>query len=100
MIAYSDGGNSNYGTALTFTAGSSVTNSADVCGVATETKSAGQSCAIIPMGAVDNTTTGLSVGQDYYITGAGVRTTTAGTNTYVGRALSATQLLLRSIAKR
>jgi hypothetical protein len=100
IIAYRDVGGSFYGTAVTFTVGGTTTNSSDVIGVATETKSSGQTCAIIPMGAVDTTPTGLSVGQDYYITGAGVRTTTAGANVYVGRAVASNQLLLRGIAKR
>lgn len=83
-----------------YTPGEFFSNFQDVIGVALEDKLAGQSCRIVPLGGIDTTTTGLSIGQDYYITGAGVRTTTAGTNVYVGRAVAPDQLLLRSVAKR
>lgn len=100
VSAYFDNAAPNYGKAAVMSSQTTITNAPDVCGVATETKLAGQTCKITPLGGIDTTTSGLSTGQDYYITDAGVRVTTAGTNTYVGRALSPTALLLRGITKR
>lgn len=96
MASYASGA----GKSVLITQGSTYVNYQDVCGVALETKSAGQTCKIAPMGSVDPTTSGLLTGMDYYITETGTRTTTASTNVYVGRALAPNQLLLRGITKR
>lgn len=82
------------------TAGYSSTNVADVCGVAMETKLAGQTCKMTPLGSIDSTKSGLLTGQDYYITNAGLLSTASGGNSYIGRALSPSQLLLRGLTKR
>lgn len=91
---------SSFTNAAAYTSGSFTSNSSDVIGVALEDKLTGENCRIVPLGGIDTTTTGLSIGQDYYITGTGLRTTTAGTNVYVGRAVAPNQLLLRSVTKR
>lgn len=86
------------GNAVILSSGSTYTNYTDVCGVAVESKSTGQSCKIVPLGGIAPLS-GLLTGSDYYLGETGGITTST-TSVYIGRALSPSQLLLRGLTKR
>ncbi|MEA2037046.1 MAG: hypothetical protein U9O94_06030 [Nanoarchaeota archaeon] len=96
VLCYQDEGNSDYGTAVVMTTESS--NAADWIGVATETKTTGQSCEINTAGGADDNQSGLSVGEDYYLNATGTLGTTG--IAYVGRAVAADTIILEGVTER
>jgi hypothetical protein len=104
VIAYSDNGNSNYGTATVFQAGgtANTTNADSWIGIAAENISDTASGKINILSGINENQTGLTINTDYYVNYDGTLTATenAGptTGTYgkIGRALSSTNLLITS----
>ena len=72
---------------------SSNLTSSNYLGVASTSASANASVNINIPGSINNDQTGLTIGKNYYTSGAGVISTTLSPN-FVGRAISSTQLLL------
>jgi len=64
-------------------------------GIAAESGSAGQVCPVVVAGVVDGVYTNLESGCRYYADGVG-GITTADTGKYIGRAISADKLLIRT----
>jgi hypothetical protein len=92
VIAYRDAGNSSYGTAVTFT--NEFTNIPEWLGISSDAYTDGETATIFKLGDVANNQTGLTIDTVYYVDTDG-SLTTDGTDGYkVGRALSATELLI------
>jgi hypothetical protein len=72
---------------------SSNLDTANYLGVASTSASANASVNINIPGSINNDQTGLTIGKNYYTSGAGVISTTLSSN-FVGKAISSTQLLL------
>jgi hypothetical protein len=75
--------------------GGGVTNltTSNYLGVASTSAGANASVNINIPGSINNDQTGLTIGKNYYTSGAGVISTTLSSN-FVGKAISSTQLLL------
>ena len=65
VIAYKDAGNSNYGTAVVFTVGSS--NNTSFIGITSEAISNTATGAVNVYGGINVVQTGLTIGSDYYV---------------------------------
>lgn len=89
-------GNSNTMTCFRVILPTETTNADDWIGAAQDTVTNGQTCSIRMRGGVADHQTGMTVGDDYFLKGDGTRTTTDN-GRYVGRALSATALLMESL---
>jgi len=91
VIAYSDGGNSSYGTSIVFQNES--TNAADFIGITAEAISDTATGKITPKGGVNTSVSSLTTGSDYYVQDNGTISTTV-SSVPAGRALSTTSILL------
>jgi len=84
------------GTSITrnvvYTTGQS--NLTDLLGLNTEAVLDTETATITILGGVNANQTGLTIGARYYVDGDGNLTTTATDNVYVGRAISATEILV------
>jgi len=100
VVAYQDGGNLNYGTAILGQIAATGTNLTDTnfLGTSTASYTNGQSASIALQGGITTNQSGLTAGSTYYVQGDATLTTTAGTPSVVaGKAISATTLLLKGI---
>jgi len=89
VIAYQDGGNSGYGTAIVFQNGS--TNSADFIGITAGAISDTATGAVNVYGGINEAQTGLTIGSDYYVQDDGSISTTSSA-VKIGQAISATTI--------
>jgi len=92
VIAYQDSGNSSYGTAIVFQNES--TNAPDFVGLATQTVTDTDPVDVTIIGGTNEDITGLTAASLYYVADNGDLTTIV-TDTYAGRALASTKLLVR-----
>ena len=97
-VFYFDGGNSNYGTASVFTAGSTNLTSENYIGMSTSgTVADGDNATIDIVGAVNKEQSGLTAGQQYYVqTDGTIGTTPADPSVLAGTAVSATKMVVKS----
>jgi urease beta subunit len=91
VIGYNDGGNSGYGTAITYNLPS--TDSADFIGITAEAIADAATGTVTLLGGVNSSQSGLTIGTDYYVANDGTLTTTAN-SVPAGKAVSATELLI------
>jgi len=91
VIGYQDAGNSNYGTAIIRQI-ETLINGDDWIGIS-ESSVTDASATIATLGAVVSNQTGLTIDADYYLATDGSLTTSSNTRK-IGRALSATKLLI------
>jgi len=92
VIAYRDDGNSSYGTSVVFQ--NEGTNAPDFVGLSTQTVTDTDPVDVTIIGGVNEDITGLTAASLYYVADNG-DLTTAVTDTYAGRALASTKLLVR-----
>ena len=96
VTAYRDDGNSNYGTAVVFTVGSS--NNTDFIGITSEAISSGATGAINTYGGINTVQTGLTIASDYYVQSDGtLSTASASPAIKVGQAVSATTINMKDL---
>jgi hypothetical protein len=93
VIAYRDGGNSNYGTSVVFQNASTTTNNTDFIGITDQAIADTATGAVIVQGGVSDKVTGLTTGSDYYVQANGTLSTTV-SSVPAGRAVSSTSILL------
>ena len=97
VIAYTDGGNSNYGTSVVFTSTIQTTNltTENYIGIAAEAISNTATGKINILGGVNTGQTGLTTAQTYYVQTNGTLSTSAGSPSVVaGTAISDTKVLI------
>ena len=95
VVAYRDGGNSSYGTAVTGQIASTLvtTNVASFIGIASEAISSAATGSVNVYGGINEVQTGLTIGSDYYAQADGTITTTSTSPAIkVGQAISATTI--------
>jgi len=92
VIAYKDEGNSNYGTSVVFQTAS--TNAPSYIGLSTQAVSDTDAVTVTTVAGINESQTGLTPDTLYYVNDDGTLTATA-TNTYAGKAVSATELLVK-----
>ena len=90
VIAYSDGGNSDYGTAVTF----EPSDVAGWIGFASADATDGSTATINVISSVNEGQTGLTIGSKYYLPDSGTLTTTVTSGREVGRAVAADKILI------
>jgi hypothetical protein len=98
VIAYRDGGNSNYGTALVYQVAYSDTNltTENYIGISDAAYSDATTATIQIVGSVDDAQTGLTAGQKYYVQVDGsLGLTAADPEVFAGTAVSATKLIVK-----
>ena len=98
VIAYTDGGNSNYGTSVVFTSTIQTTNltTENYIGIAAEAISNTATGKINILGGVNTGQTGLTTAQTYYVQTNGTLSTSAGSPSVVaGTSISNTKILVR-----
>ena len=98
VIAYRDGGNSNYGTALVYQVAFSNTNltAENYIGISDAAYSDATTATIQLVGSVDDAQTGLTAGQKYYVQADGsLGLTAADPEVFAGTAVSATKLIVK-----
>ena len=98
VIAYTDGGNSNYGTSVVFTSTIQTTNltTENYIGIAAEAISNTATGKINILGGVNTGQTGLTTAQTYYVQTNGTLATSAGSPSVVaGTSISNTKILVR-----
>ena len=98
VIAYRDGGNSNYGTAVVFSATSQTTNltAENYIGIAAEAIANTATGKINILGGVNTGQTGLTTAQTYFVQTNGTLATSAGSPSVVaGTSISNTKILIR-----
>ena len=93
VLLWTDDGNSAKGTAVVFNSGAT-DNFLDWIGIAGEAISDGASGSIDMIGSVNGSQTSLTIDADYYVTGEGTITTSVASGKKIGRAVSATELLI------
>ena len=91
LIAYTDGGNSSYGTAAVFKNVSS--NNTDFIGISDAAISDTASGSVTIKGGISTNVTGLTPNQNYYVQADGTLSTTA-SDVLAGKALSSTSINL------
>ena len=97
VIAYSDIGNSNYGTAIVFQNASTNLTSSNFLGFSNAAYTDGQTATIQIAGAVDDAQSGLTTASVHYVQNDGTLSTTAGTpSVEAGLALSATEIAIKA----
>ena len=89
IVAYRDGANLNYGTAITYAPLS--TNSASFIGITASAIADTATGAVNIYGGINEAQTGLTIGSDYYVQADGSLSTTA-SDVKVGKAISATTI--------
>jgi len=92
VIAYRDDGNSSYGTSVVFQ--NEGTNAPDFVGLSTQTVTDTDPVDVTIIGGTNEDITGLTAASLYYVADNGDLTTIV-TDTYAGRALASTKLLVR-----
>ena len=98
VIAYSDGSNNNYGTAVVLSTTSATTNltAENYIGIAAEAISNTATGKINILGGVNTGQTGLTTAQTYYVQTNGTLSTSAGSPSVVaGTSISNTKILVR-----
>jgi hypothetical protein len=98
VIAYTDNGNSGYGTAVVLTAESTSTNltAENYIGISDAAYSDATTATIQIVGSVDDAQTGLTAGQKYFVQGDGSLGLTADSpEVFAGTAVSSTQLIVK-----
>ena len=98
VIAFRDGGNSNYGTTVVFSASSFETNltSENYIGISSAAYSDSETATIQIIGSVDDAQSGLTAGQSYYVqTDGTLSETPADPSVFAGTAVSATKLIVK-----
>ena len=91
VIAYTDDGNSGYGTGIVFTVGSTNLSATTFLGITSEAISSGATGAINTYGGINTVQTGLTIASDYYVQDDGSLSTTTST-VKAGQAISATTI--------
>ena len=95
-VFYYDEGNSYYGTASVFTAGSTNLTSENFIGFANSGYADGQSAAINSTCMVDSNQTSLTAGQTYYVqTSGALGTTPADPSVVAGTAISSNSIIVK-----
>ena len=89
VIAYRDDGNSDFGTGVVFTVGSS--NASDFIGITSEAISDTATGAVNVYGGINEAQSGLTIASDYYVQDDGSLSTTA-SSVKAGQAISATTI--------
>ena len=95
VIAYRDAGNSSFGTAVVISISSDLQDSV---GIAQETGTVGQSKSVMLLGGISTVHSGLTPGQVQYLQADGT-IGISGSNYPIGRALSATEILITKTPK-
>ena len=96
VIAYSDGNNSAYGTAIVFQNESTNLTTENFIGFSDAAYSDGQTATIQIISSVDDAQSGLTTGSIHYVQNNGSLSTTAGNPSVVGgTALSSTQISVK-----
>ena len=98
VIAYKDDDNSDYGTAVVFSAIPKTTNltAENYIGIAGEDIANAATGKINTIGGVNSGQSGLTTAQTYYVAQTGILTTTADTPSVVaGTSISSTEILIR-----
>jgi hypothetical protein len=93
VIAYQDVGNANYGTAVTFDS-YSYTNVPEWIGISSDAYLDTETATIFRIGDVANNQAGLTPNAVYYVDLDGTLTTNSAGGRKIGKALSATELLI------
>lgn len=98
VIAYQDGGNSNYGTAVVYTPASTNLTASNYIGISTGgTYADGSNATVKIIGNTSDEQSGLTAGQAYYVqTDGTIGTTPADPSVFAGTAISATKLLVKT----
>ena len=96
VIAYQDGGNSNYGTSVVFTVDSTNITSENFIGFSDGAFATTQSAAINTTNTIDRNQSGLTAGQTYFVQNDGtIGTTAADPSVTAGTAISSTELIVK-----
>ena len=96
VIAYRDAGNSDYGTAIVSSIGSSNITSENYIGIARSGAASGAGAIIDTQGAIADNLSGLTAGQSYFVqTDGTLGTTAADPSVFAGTAVSATKLIVK-----
>ena len=96
LIAYTDSGNSDYGTGVVFKSSSTNLTSENYIGIAADTYADNEDSTIGIVGCIDRNQTSLTAGQQYFVQGDGTLSTTAGSpSVLAGTAISATELVVK-----
>tara|TARA_Y100000004_G_scaffold48418_1_gene53343 strand:+ start:3683 stop:5731 length:2049 start_codon:yes stop_codon:yes gene_type:complete len=98
VIAYQDGGNSSYGTAVVFGTTSLVTNltTENYIGIAAADISSGATGAINIIGGVNTGQTGLTTGRTHYVQAAGgIGLTVSSPSVVAGTSISDTRIIVK-----
>jgi hypothetical protein len=96
VIAYSDVGNSSFGTALTFIVPVTNLTSENFIGFSDGNYTNGQSATIQIVGAVDDAQSGLTPGQSYYVQPSGTLGLSPGVpSVFAGTAVAATKIIVK-----
>ena len=96
IIAYRDSDNSNYGTAIVSSIGSSNITSENYIGIARSGAASGAGAIVDTQGAIADNLSGLTAGQSYYVQNDGtLGTTAADPSVFAGTAVSATELIVK-----
>jgi hypothetical protein len=100
IASYVDSGNSDYGTSIVFTFAATTSNEATTIGIATEAIADTATGTITTIAGVNDQQTGLTIGTLYYVQYDGTVTATPNASygfKKLGRALSATEILIENI---
>ena len=102
VVAYTDNGNSYYGTAVVFTPITMTTiyttdlTSENYIGISDGAYNDGQTATIQVTGSVDDAQSGLTAGQAYYVQGDGTLSETADSpSVFAGTAVSASKIIVK-----
>ena len=96
LIAFSDGGNSEYATAVSFAPLSGNITSENFIGFSDGAFATTQSAAINTTNTIDRNQSGLTAGQTYFVQGDGtLGTTAASPSVTAGTAISATEIIVK-----
>jgi hypothetical protein len=95
VVAYKDGGNSNYGTAIVGQVSFQNLTADNFIGISDAAYADAATATIQVIGSTDDAQSGMTIGSNYYVQTDGTLATTAGsTSAFVGVALSATEILI------
>ena len=96
VIAYKDAGNSNYGTAVVLTAGSTTLTSENFVGFMDGAALDGTNGEILSSCSIARNQTSLTAGQTYFVSSDGSLSLTAGSpSVTAGTAISSTELIVK-----
>jgi hypothetical protein len=94
VVAFREASNYGYGRVASMASGDISYAATNFIGLSEASAADGASVNITTLGGVNTSVSGLTPGADYYVDAAGTLTTTATNNALVGKALSATSLLV------